>query len=339
MKNISKFTILVLLVFALPLQAFATTFDDVSSSHENYLGIEYLVSIGTLQGYDDGTYKPDQTVNRVELMKILVAGQGIEPDEIIYQGCFPDVTTQWFARYVCYAKEKGWVEGYEDGTFKPAQVVNRVEASKMVVGAYGFAPVMESMTENFADVLPADWFYGYVSALRYVGVIEFDADNYYPANEMTRGLIAEYIFRVLVSNENDEEIYTEEYRNAFLNDAGLSSLLDEVNGEVGSIDSGGVEITFVLYDGEVPDVESDEYVEVTNNSSETVDLEGWSIRGSSGEESYIFTSIALIPGESIKVYTNQGKYSFNSAKALWNNAGEEVYLYGADGVIVDQYQY
>lgn len=40
-------------------------------------------------------------------------------DENLYENCFEDVEDEWFAPYVCYAKEKGWVTGYPDGTFKP----------------------------------------------------------------------------------------------------------------------------------------------------------------------------------------------------------------------------
>lgn len=323
MKTFSKLTSILLLALLIPAQVLAGTFDDVEATQNNYLGIEYLVSIGTLQGYSDGTFKPDQTINRAELMKVLVAGQGIDPDESIYQNCFPDVTTDWYAKYVCYAKEQGWVAGYPDNTFKPDQTVNKAEASKMLAGAYGLSPAEEGESE-FNDVSSSDWFFGYIVTLTNIGVIDANTSNYSPADGMNRGSTAEYIFRVLVSNGNDEEIYTEEYRDEFLNNAGLSSLLD-----------GAPYIHFVFYDGEVANVESDEYVEIGNSGAGSINLEGYYIMGSSGGEKYTFPSVELAPGETIKVYTNQGDYSFESEDAVWSNAGETAYLYSPEGVELD----
>lgn len=325
--QVRKIVTALVLTALMPIQALAATFTDVEAVNENYLAIEYLVSIGTLQGYSDSTFKPAQTINRAELMKVLVAGQGIDPDSSVYQNCFPDVTTDWYAKYVCYAKEQGWVSGYDDNTFKPEQTVNKAEASKMVVGAYGLAPI-EGDSSEFNDVTSSDWFIGYIVSLTNIGVIDTDGSIYSPADGMTRGLTAEYIFRVLVSNENDEEIYTTDYRDQFLADAGLSDLL-----------VGVPYIKTVFYDGEVADVESDEYVEVANAGAGEMNLEGYYIMGSKGEEKFTFSSIELDSGESVKVYTNQGDYSFESEDALWSNSGETVYLYDAEGNLVDDFTY
>src|SRR3989338_8827261 len=127
-KFLIPLTISTLILFGLPVLAHedAHTFSDVGDTHLNMPAIEYLVSIGTLQGYEDGTFKPDNTVNRAEIMKILVKGQGIDPDPATFNHCFPDVNDEWFAVSVCYAKAQGWVSGYPDGNFKPANTVNKV---------------------------------------------------------------------------------------------------------------------------------------------------------------------------------------------------------------------
>lgn len=332
MTPFKKLTIALALTILMPLQTFAATFTDVETSNNNYLAIEYLVSTGTLQGYSDNTFKPDQTINRAELMKVLVAGQGIDPDSNTYQNCFPDVTTDWYAKYVCYAHAQGWVDGYPDDTFKPEQTVNKAEATKMIVNAYSFTPATEESQATssfmFTDVNGTDWFYGYVMVLADVGVVDKVGYTYSPADGMTRGLTSEYIFRVLVSSANDEEIYTEEYRDEFLTTAGLSDLI-----------AGVPYIVTVFYDGEVADVESDEYVEIGNSGTASMDLEGYYVMGSKGEEVYTFPSIRLAPGETIKVYTNAGEYTFESEDALWNNGGETAYLYSPEEVEVDSFSW
>ena len=448
---------------------FASTFDDVPSNDENYTAIEYLVSIGTLEGYDDGDFKPNQTINRAELMKVLVSGQGIEPDESTYKNCFTDVATDWYAKYVCYAKEQGWVSGYDDGTFKPAQTVNKVEAAKMIVNAYDLDPEystsIECLCGTFSDVSESDWFSTYLEALFRAGIITEaeEGSSYGGADEMTRGSVAEYIFRSLVVEWYEYSTFTEGKRDEFLTDAGLTELISGasedsetytvdriVDGDTLVLDNGeyvrllGVDapeddecfaeestdhleslvlgetvtleadlenddrdaydrllryvfvdgeninlqmvsegyaqfydsypltlddefeeaessasdsglaiweacftenslsevvISTVFYDGEVYQVESDEYVEITNNGSSSVNLEGYYIIGSKGSESYTFDDVSLGAGESLKVYTNQGDYSFGSEDALWSNSGETVYLYDSSDNLVDSYSY
>lgn len=215
--------------------AYDATFSDVSSSHTNFVAIEYLVSNGTLQGYSDGTFKPSQTINRAELMKILVAGQGFDPVSS-YSNCFTDVGTDWYAKYVCYAKEQGWVSGYSDGSFKPDQTVNRAEAAKMVMNAYGFtqATVESQATSSFmfTDVSSSDWFYGYVMALVDLDVVDReDGTNYRPADGMNRSGTAEIIFRSQVLKDSGESVYSPTVRDIFLMSAGMCDL-------VGQCDSG-----------------------------------------------------------------------------------------------------
>jgi competence protein ComEC len=68
----------------------------------------------------------------------------------------------------------------------------------------------------------------------------------------------------------------------------------------------GVCITKIYYDGQVPRVESDEYVEITNLGDETVNLEGWMLKDiTDGSPSFTFPEYELDPGESIRVYTNE----------------------------------
>ena len=50
-------------------------FNDVPSSHPNYEAINYVQAKKIVEGYGDGTFKPDTTINRAELTKIIIATQ------------------------------------------------------------------------------------------------------------------------------------------------------------------------------------------------------------------------------------------------------------------------
>lgn len=128
------------LLFTLPFAASAATFSDVGDSEIYKSGIEFLQGKGIVQGYSDGTFKPLQTLNRAEMIKIIAEGEASYrswPDDTFNsyasKSCFNDVAAnQWYTKYVCYGKEKGWIVGYDGGKyFKPTQEVTFVEGLKM----------------------------------------------------------------------------------------------------------------------------------------------------------------------------------------------------------------
>lgn len=96
-----------------------------------YTALEY----GIVEGYEDGTFKPDAPVNRAEALKILLETTQLEQlDEPFNYKEFTDVPSDsWFAQYVKQVVEYDIVEGYEDGTFRPEQYITRAEASKILL--------------------------------------------------------------------------------------------------------------------------------------------------------------------------------------------------------------
>jgi hypothetical protein len=113
--------------------------------------IYYISNLGIVEGYADGTYRPERTLNRAEMMKITVlAMQHKKPNQISlseldkYKSgeCFKDVPALnetrgiWYSSYVCYGKKLGIIEGYQDGTFRPGNAVTFAEAVKMVLYAF-----------------------------------------------------------------------------------------------------------------------------------------------------------------------------------------------------------
>lgn len=227
--SLSLFSLFLLgLSLSFSLISAADTFSDVESGHDNYIAIEYLVSSGTLEGYSDGTFLPEKEVNRAELMKMLVAGQEISPDESLYKNCFSDVTTDWYAKYVCYAKEGGWVNGYSDGTFKPANTVNKVEALKMIIQAYGYGDRLPDETGTaealFSDFDSSQWYAAYVQFAVDFNLLEESGGALSPEGERDRGSVAENIFRTLVVQYSDST-YSETQRDGFLESEGLEELI------------------------------------------------------------------------------------------------------------------
>ena len=158
--------------------------------HRWQSGIEFAYNRGIVQGYPDGTYKPDKVLNRAELLKIVVASSFNESEYNSYdsESCFDDVPAgQWFTKYVCFAKAQGIIQGYDDGTFKPAQEVNFVEALKIMLNGMGV-----DLTSSNED----PWYQKYYDTADFKYLIPYELLGEFSAT-FTRAQAAEVIMRIL----------------------------------------------------------------------------------------------------------------------------------------------
>jgi len=119
------------LLSSINITSYASAFTDISAQNKYNQAIIELTEEGVINGYNDGTFRPEKEINRAEFLKIIIASTTPEPEG---QNCFTDVTTQWFARYICYAKDQKITDGYSNGSFEPTSNINLAEALKISLG-------------------------------------------------------------------------------------------------------------------------------------------------------------------------------------------------------------
>lgn len=98
----------------------------------------YLCEKGIVEGNPDGTLRTEDKLNRAELLALAFRASDVENTynvDLDASDCFPDVKEDWFAKYFCTAKGKGFIEGYQDGNAKPSREVILAEGLKMFLGA------------------------------------------------------------------------------------------------------------------------------------------------------------------------------------------------------------
>ncbi len=167
-------------------------FKDIAQ-HRYNTAIDYLRENGIVEGYDDGSYKPDNQINRAEFMKIVMEKfyDDVTEEEA---DCFEDVEREWYAPYVCLGKSKGIVSGYDDGAFRPGQNISFVEAAKILSNVYDLD----------LDTQGNQWYERYVKALQ--------KDNYVPGSinrldkPITRAEMAELIWRIREQKKDQEAV-------------------------------------------------------------------------------------------------------------------------------------
>lgn len=170
-------------------------FSDVPANHPNAVAIAYFKQMGWVQGYDDGSFKPDQLVNRAEFLTMLTNVLGVDFAGGIFEDCFVDVTDQWFSVFVCYAKTMGWVGGYSDGTFNPSQTVVKAEALKIALVAFG-ASISESVDEMpYDDVAVNEWFAPYAAFAKEWNIVSGNTFN--GSEQMTRASCVQMLYNIV----------------------------------------------------------------------------------------------------------------------------------------------
>jgi len=160
-------------------------YDVVGNVYET--AVRYLAGKKIVQGYTDGSYQPQKLVNRAEFTKIIVGAKlGSEPAKPS-SNCFSDVNkNEWYASWVCYAKDNGIIGGYSDGTFKPSANINLAEAAKILVNTLAVTKSTEAGGE---------WYEVFIKSMQNSGYIPTTFNSV--SQNVNRGQMAEMIYRIM----------------------------------------------------------------------------------------------------------------------------------------------
>lgn len=156
-------------------------------------------SCGVL-GYEDeegvptGYFAPDSPITRAELVKMIVNCAYGELAESNVES-FDDVDpAAWYAIYVFKAQKLGWVEGYEDGTFRPDDNVKRAEALKMILVSKIAVELITGGSIDFSDISGEEWFVDFVAYAVAEDIVDGYGDGTFkPENPITRAEAAKII--------------------------------------------------------------------------------------------------------------------------------------------------
>lgn len=195
-KKLSAAALLItLLIAAMSVNVFAISFSDIDNSRYKE-AIITLSSLKVIDGYEDGTFKPEGTITRAEFTKMLVCVMGFGDSSQYGTPSFKDID-MWAKNYISTAYGLGIVDGMSDEEFAPDSPVTYEQAQKMMVCALGYG-------ENAVD--RGGWPNGYISVageLKLKNDISGTADS----DPAPRGAIAQLMY-------NSLSVEMKEYKNA-----------------------------------------------------------------------------------------------------------------------------
>lgn len=122
----------------------AGSFTDVKAGMWCNRAIATLTNMGIIKGYTDGSFQPNKSITRAELATIIARFAKLD----VNTKTFSDITGHWAQKNIELAAGNGWINGYEDGTFRPNNNITRAETFAMI------NRVLDRQTESVSDLLP-----------------------------------------------------------------------------------------------------------------------------------------------------------------------------------------
>jgi len=149
-------------------------FADVDRSYWARNQISFIAAVGLVQGYPDGTFRPNGDITRAEITTMLVRAVHPQALPIPQMQIFSDVPKRhWAASYITEAVRKVLVEGYPDGTFVPGNNIIRAEG---VVLISRFAEIKKPKAipkKPYSDLPANHWANNMIFAAKENGLLEF----------------------------------------------------------------------------------------------------------------------------------------------------------------------
>ena len=202
MKKLLALMLSVAMIFTMGTSVFAYT--DVEEGTYVSEAVTVLSNLGILDGYEDGSFKPEATVTRAEMAKIVCETLGYDSMGTS-KTLFDDVSPKhWAGGYISTAYGLGIINGYGDGKFGPEDTVTYEQAVKMVVCALGYEPMAANK---------GGWPAGYTSVAASIGLTKGMSSS-------ARGDIAVLMYNALTTPVMEQTSYGSDARYEVLDGAG-----------------------------------------------------------------------------------------------------------------------
>lgn len=139
----------------------SNNFSDVTADAWYNNAVSTMVNAGIIQGYEDGTFRPNASITRAEFAAIasrfMSAGYDVEED------LFTDIAAHWARESINDAAMAKWISGYPDGTFLPDKAITRAEAVTLVNNVLQRKPdadhMLDSMIKWSDNMDTSAWYY------------------------------------------------------------------------------------------------------------------------------------------------------------------------------------
>lgn len=161
---------------------YKNTFIDVQESNWYTDSVNNVVGLGIIEGYPDNTFRGNAYIKRSEFAAIVARMKDLDAKEYETKALSDVSIDHWANSYINYAVDKGYLRGYEDGTFRPNENLTRAEAMAIINRLLERVPDKKYIDENYTelnrykDVTPQLW--------SYYDIVEATETHHYKHDDM-----------------------------------------------------------------------------------------------------------------------------------------------------------
>jgi hypothetical protein len=318
-----------LLSCILALSVFASTFvcakySDVSQIEDYYPSSTRLADLGIISGYEDGTFRPDNTITRAEFTKIVVCMMDKEKEaksSTNLTGFFDVDIASWHTHYIRYAVSRDILSGYADGSFRPNNTISLAEAVTILLRTLGY-------TE---DEVGYYWPDNYVSAANSLGLTK--GIDLAPLDALTRKDAAILVDRSLFAKPSGSLASA----NTYIETTGYTVLEDSL-----ILDNDETSDSVTVLSGNLKKNTASSYLSKTQFSVTSGDIYNYAVIDKNG---YLVTVCEYASGEKLcsvsgvlnKFTDNNIEYTtIDGLKSSYNADDSFAIYYGSDRLTLAQ---
>ena len=207
MQRVKKWgvALLIMSLCLLPVATEAKGFKDVKQGGSLDHAIHELAAAGVIGGFPDGMFRANEKVTRGQVASLI--DRAIVLENKVPEKHFTDVRGNTHEASIYRVQQAGIIDGYADGTFKPAEVLTRAQMAKIITKAFDLPKGKDA---GFPDVPNHVWYKEYVDALAAKKITVGSNGKYLPSEAVTRGHFASFLHRSLNWAQNEGKGYIKE---------------------------------------------------------------------------------------------------------------------------------
>ncbi|CAH1220506.1 hypothetical protein PAECIP111892_04855 [Paenibacillus auburnensis] len=176
------------------------TFSD-TTGHWGGSTIAAAVKLQIIDGYADGSFRPNAPVTRAEFTAMIARAFGLEANPAGAE--FRDAGSNWAAGYIGALAEKGIVTGYADGSFKPGATISRAEMVTIIGRMLNLGVLPTGTPVTFTDVGSDYWAAAAIKQAAASNLIQgVAASSFAPRSNATRAEAVSLIIRALETDSS-----------------------------------------------------------------------------------------------------------------------------------------
>jgi hypothetical protein len=185
-------------------------FADVPDGYWAKRPIEDTGTVGLVEGFPDGSFRPERALTRAELATLMVRAKGVKIPNTTARKVFKDVQTDfWAAKYIEVAQQEGLIKGYPDHSFRPNNKINKAEGIAILVRFENMRVASEVLEKPYWDVSTKHWAAKYIQAAKEAGMLKYVSRNYLsPKSSLARAEAVEMLSKTTTAGTEIKNLYS-----------------------------------------------------------------------------------------------------------------------------------